>query len=311
MIGLVTGAGGFIGGYLVDELRRSGCEVHAAVRRPGAHPPPPGSGCTVHLGDLLDPGFCDRLVSQARPDLIYHLAAQSFPERSWKEPAETFHANVVGTVRLLEAVRRRRPEARTLVVSSSSVYAGSDTPLAEDDALQPSSLYAVSKLAQEECARLYGRQYGVPVIRVRPFFLIGPGKTGDVCSDLACRIVAVERGQADSVAVGNLDVVRDFLDVRDGVAALRRLGEQGRPGEVYNVCSGRGHSIRELLEVYRSMATAKIVEQEDPTLRRPIDEPVKVGNPARLRELGWAPVRSLPETLNDILEFWRSKPSTS
>jgi GDP-4-dehydro-6-deoxy-D-mannose reductase len=177
----------------------------------------------------------------------------------------------------------------------------------------PSSPYAVSKLAQDHLGRLYHEAYGLKIVRCRPFFLIGPRKRGDVASDLARGVVAIERGLGEDLPVGRLDVVRDLLDVRDGVEALWLLANCGRMDEVYNICSGEGYNLQEVLSVYRKLAKVEVRERVDPSLIRPIDEMVKVGDSAKLRSLGWSPKRPIGQTLRDILEYWRQQegPETS
>ena len=174
--------------------------------------------------------------------------------------------------------------------------------------MQPLSPYAVSKLAADYCARLYTLRYGLNILRVRPFFLIGPSKVGDVCSDLARRVVAVERGEATDVPVGQLEIVRDFLDVRDGVAAMELIAAKGEAGQDYNICAGHGYRIGDILDHYKKLAKIPVLERVDPSLMRPIDEPVKVGDPAKLKALGWMARYPLEESLSTILEYWRGKP---
>ena len=169
----------------------------------------------------------------------------------------------------------------------------------------PSSPYAVSKLAQDHLGRLYHEFHGMKVIRCRPFFLIGPRKTGDVASDFARGIVAIERGTKPDLPVGNLEVVRDLLDVRDGARALWLLAERGCPGDVYNICSGKGYSLREVLTIYKSLTNVEIKERIEPSRIRRIDEAVKIGDSTKIRALGWSQERTIPQALKDILEYWR------
>ena len=195
-----------------------------------------------------------------------------------------------------------------VLAGSSAEYAmvAGDQPIHEEVALAPSTPYGVSKLAEDHVGLLFGRHYQLHVIRVRPFFIVGPGKRGDVCSDFAQGIVAIERGQADKLSVGNLTIVRDMLDVRDGVDALRIIAESGSPGEVYNICAGVGTSLRRILDVYKNLARVPVVEWADPSKIRPIDEPVRIGDPGRLKKLGWQPSIPLEQTLSDILNHWRA-----
>ena len=304
---IVTGAGGFIGWHLVDLLARRGDTVQAWRRRSApsdweipvdfaAIDMTDGAGVAAHLQDFA-------------PDAVIHLAAQSFPNRSWEEPARTYEVNVLGTVNLLEAVRGLRRPPRVLVAGSSAEYAEpvDNQPISENAPTEPDSPYGASKVAVDHLVQLYGRRYDLDLIRFRPFFLIGPRKTGDVCSDFARRIVAIERGEADAMRVGALDVVRDFIDVRDGVAGIARILDAGRRDEVYNVCGGVGVSIREILDAFRRLAQKPVDVVIDPTLIRPLDQKAKIGDGSKLRALGWRPSLSLDETLRSILAYWRAK----
>lgn len=306
---LVTGAAGFIGSHLVEFLAASGHEVTGLGRARTPALDEAGGEFAFTGADLCDRRAVGAVLDATRPDVVFHLAAQSYPGLSWKEPARTFEVNVLATIGLFDAILERKLAPRIIMPGSSSEYAPSrdGQPIREDDPLVPSSPYAVSKLAQDELARLYHAYHGLDVVRCRPFFLIGPRKEGDAASDFARGVVAIERGQTDSLPVGNLEVVRDLLDVRDGVEALWALARRGQPGAVYNICSGTGYSLREVLSIYRGLARAEVRERVDPARIRPIEEMVKVGNPARLAALGWAPRRPIHRTLEDILNYWRER----
>lgn len=301
----VTGANGFIGQHLVDHLLAGGHTVGVFVRSARTAKWPERT-CVFH-GDVLDAESVAAAIRVFAPEVVFHLAAQSLPGLSWEHPADTFRVNVDGTLNVLDAVRSLAQPPKVIVACSSSEYAPSPDgqPITEQAPMVPSSPYAVSKLAADHLARLYGERHGIAVVRMYPFFLIGPGKTGDVCSDIARGVVAVERGQCHQLSVGNLGAIRDFLDIRDGVVACRLLAEKGRPGETYNICSGHGHSIRDLLDRFKRLSTVPIIEGIDPTRLRPLDEPLKVGDPTSLKALGWAPAHALDETLKTILEYWR------
>lgn len=308
---LVTGAGGFLGRGLVRRLAARGDAVCAVVR-PGAAPPAVGlpAGVRVCAADVRDAAALRRAVEASRPDGVFHLAAQSFPTASWQDPAGTYAVNVLGTLNLFEALRQVAPAARVLVAGSSAEYAPEEgaAPIPEEAPLRPNTPYGISKFAAEQVAAQYARHYGMPVVRVRPFFLIGPGKAGDVCSDFARGVVAVERGRAPDVAVGNLDVVRDFLDARDGLAALELALERGAPGAVYNVCSGQGCRLGAVLDRLVALACRPIPVRPDPARIRPMDNLRRIGCPDRLRALGWAPATPLERTLAEILDYWREQP---
>jgi GDP-4-dehydro-6-deoxy-D-mannose reductase len=290
----VTGAGGFIGSYLVRALAERGDEVCAWTRA---------------VVDITDGDAVRAALASDAPDAVVHLAAQSSPTRSWDEPHLTYRINVGGAINLLEAARALPHPPRLLLAGTSAEYAqpADGVLIAEDAPLDPESPYGSSKLAVDELALMYGRRYGLEIVRFRPFSLVGPGKSGDVCSDFARRIVDVERGADPVLRVGNLTKVRDMIDVRDGVRAILCLLDAGAPGELYNLCSGRGVRIADVLDVYRRLATVPITVAEDPALLRQIDHGVKIGDPAKLRALGWAPTHALDDTLRAILDAARAR----
>ncbi|MDP2948666.1 MAG: GDP-mannose 4,6-dehydratase [Chloroflexota bacterium] len=308
MQALVTGVGGFLGSYLAELLLDRGCVVYGAVRRGPANVACLKDRLSLLPCDVLDAAQVEAAVRESQPEVVFHLAAQSLPVLSWKDPEDTFRTNVFGTLNLLEAVRKASPAATVVVAGSSAEYgfaSPEEAPRREDRPLRPASPYGVSKVAAGLLGHLYWHTYGLKVVHVRPFFVIGPRKTSDACSDFARGIVAVERGERRAVSVGNLEAVRDFLDVRDAVRGLWLLGEKGTPGEVYNLCSGTGNKVRELLDILVSMAERSIPVEQDLARLRPIDEPVIIGDNTRLRALGWSPQIPLDQTLKDILDYWR------
>jgi GDP-4-dehydro-6-deoxy-D-mannose reductase len=308
---LVTGACGFIGSYLVEFLVREGHQVTGLGRVRTSALAEVGSAFAFIEADLLDRKSVSCLIDSVRPEIVFHLAAQSHPNVSWKQPVQTFEVNVLGTIFLFEEFLSQKLNPRIIVACSSSEYAPSHDgqPITELSELVPSSPYAVSKLAQDHLGRLYHEFHGLDIIRCRPFFLIGPRKTGDAASDFARGIVAIERGSEEDLPVGNIDVIRDLLDVRDGVEALWLLSRRGRVGDVYNICSGRGHSLRDMLAVYKDLASVEVKERLDQGRIRTIEEMVKVGDSAKLNALGWSSRRPLRQTLKDILEYWRGQES--
>lgn len=304
---LVTGADGFIASFLVDMLLERDHTVSALAFTASPHLDRLGAKVKTVRGDILDRPSLARLLTEVRPEVVFHLAAQSLPNVSWDQPDLTCRVNVLGTVHLLEAIRAESLDPVVVVPASSSEYAPSPDgrPVPETAALRPSSLYAVSKLAQDELSRLYHEHYGLRVVRARPFHLVGPRKTGDMSSDFARHIVAVEHGLQKDMPVGSLDVVRDLLDVRDGAEAFLLLAEHGRAGDVYNICSGHGVRAGEVLDMLKAMAKVPIRERQDPAKLRPIEDKIKVGDPSKLMALGWKPKRALQETLRDVLDYWR------
>lgn len=306
MRAIVTGANGFIGRYLVAALAQDNNEVQAWTRSGAV------SDWTdkveVAAVDVTDSAAVERELARFAPGLIIHLAAQSFPRQSWAEPAATYQTNVVGAIHLLEAVRASPRWPRLMLAGSSAEYAdfSDGKPITEDAPTGPNSPYGASKLAADQLAQLYVRRYEIDVVRFRPFFLIGPRKTGDVCSEFARRICAIERGRERALRVGSLDIVRDFLDVRDAVSAIMRIATAGRSGEVYNIASGSGVRIGDVVETFRGLSRATFSVEPDPALLRPLDQKVRVGDPAKLRALGWRPRHDLGDTLRGVLDYWRT-----
>lgn len=305
---LITGCEGFIGSHLADFLLEKGMRVYGAVYQDTGNIDHLKDRITILECDILDKESVESTVAEARPDFVFHLAAQSLPRQSWLDPEETFKINVLGTLNLLESIRKAAIDPVIEVACSSAEYAPSneaELPIKETNRLQPSNPYGVSKLAEDMLARLYWQTYGMKIIRIRPFFVIGPRKTSDVCSDFASGIAEIEAGKRDTLSVGNLETVRDFMDVRDAARAMWLLIEKGTPGEVYNICTGKSYKIKEILERLISLSPQPIEVRPDPHLMRPSDEPIVVGDNSKLCALGWKPQISLERTLSDMLDYWR------
>ena len=303
-----------MGSHLADFALTRGWTVFGILRSESRNIAEIRHKVTVFRSDILDRTEVENAVQKVRPDVIFHLAAQSSPSVSWTEPQRTFHVNVLGTLNLLEAVRAAGLKPVVVVAGSSAEYGFSppeEIPIKEDKPLRPASPYGVSKVASSALALLYHRAFDIRVVVVRPFFVIGPRKTGDVCSSFAQSIVAVERGEQTSLNVGNLETIRDFLDAEDALRALWLLAEKGVPGLTYNVCSGIGHKIEKVLEAFLRMGFRAIPVEHDPALLRPADEPVVVGDNSRLRALGWIPRVPLDDSLSRILDYWRSQAEVS
>ena len=303
---VVTGAGGFIGWHLVDALARRGDAVQAWVHRPGQNDW--AAGVDVVAVDMTDRKAIDECLSKFAPDLVIHLAGQSFPTRSWEQPALTYEVNVIGAIHFLEAARAMSKPPRMLIAGSSAEYAdpADGQPITEATPTVPNSPYGASKLAVSQLVELYVRRYALDLIRFRPFFITGPRKTGDVCSDLARRIVAIERGGENILRAGSLDVVRDVMDIRDGVSGILRIAEAGVRGELYNLATGQGVRIGDILDTYRKLSSVSLVVATDPALLRPLEQKARIGEARKLRSLGWEPKCKLDDTLQSILDYWRN-----
>lgn len=316
---LVTGADGFVGQHLVAELLGRGHAVVGGIlgREPAAGTLGRDDRARVTWTpfDLRDAGSVERLVSSARPDAMVHLAAASSVSRSWKRPAETFEVNATGALHLLLAVAALpaptlpRP---VVLVGSGEAYGRPGTeaePLRESSPLRPANPYAASKAAQEMLGWAFGSDGGVRMVQTRTFPQTGPGQESTfVTPDWAGQLLAIERGERPpTLRVGNLDVIRDFLDVRDGAAAYAELLETDATSGVYNVCSGRGISLRDLLSMLERAVGVEVKVETDPAKLRPADIPSLVGDPGRLMaDTGWRPHRTLDETVRDLVAELRS-----
>jgi GDP-4-dehydro-6-deoxy-D-mannose reductase len=302
-----------VGGHVVDLLRadHAEAEIFGLDSRPGNRAR--ALGIEIVQADLEDSSSVRQAVDRVRPDRIVHLAAQSSPQRSWEDPAGTLKTNLLGLLHLLEAARTLSLAPRLLVVGSAEEYGrvGPDqTPIREDAPLRPASPYAVSKVAQGFLALQYALSLDLPIVRTRTFHHTGPRRGEQFAeSSFARQLAEIEAGRrAPRLEVGNLDAVRDFTDVRDVVRAYWALLDHGVPGEVYNVCSGRGVRLRDLLEELIALSGLKVEVRVDPDRLRPHDVPVLVGDPSRLRAAtGWEARTPLSRTLRDLLDHWRER----
>ena len=313
---LITGITGFVGSHFADFALDRGLEVYGSCRWRSKTENIDHLHDRVQLieSDLRDLSSVQNLVETARPDFIVHLAAQSYVAASWHTPAETFITNVISQVNLLEAIRSHHETApRFLVIGSSEEYGlvrEDELPIRETNALRPLSPYAVSKVTQDLMGYQYFKSYGLPIVRARAFNHEGP-RRGDVfvTSSFARQIAEMEVGRREPILhVGNLEAQRDYTDVRDIVRGYWQLLEDGEPGEVYNLCSGRSWSIRMVLNVLLSEAKIRPAVREDPDRLRPSDVPVLVGDGTKMRNaLRWEPRIPFEKTLKDLLAYWRSR----
>ena len=307
---VVTGANGFVGRHLLRALSdRDDASLIAWHRQPG------GSNRTAEVVpsrvvDILDRDAVRRAIAEDRPAQLFHLAGAPHVGDSWRNLLPTLQVNVLGTQHLLDAVRREHPECRVLVVTSGMIYSPGPDALDEAAPLVPSSPYGVSKLAQDQLARLTAIQDGLDVVVARPFNHIGPGQDPSFAIASFCRQLAlIETGVMPAeMRVGNLDARRDLTDVRDVVAAYLRIMDQGEAATAYNVCSGVAHRIGDLLDTLRTMARVPIRTSTDPDRMRPSDIPVLLGDATRLSQaLGWSPAIPIVTTLADTLAWWRAE----
>jgi len=306
---LVTGADGFVGRHLVRAARAAGSSVIASIL-PTSAPPAEwqasaaGPAVEVVHADLTIAYDMNRLAEQ-RPDEVVHLAAIASGAAAHRDPVTAMQVNGVGPVWLIDALVTAGSSARFLMISTGEVYGpGHIGPIAEDAAANPVSPYAASKWAAEDALAGLGRSTGIPVIIARAFSHTGPGQgSAAVMPALAARLIEAKRSGVHAVKVGNLNVTRDFLDVRDVVQAYLALLKHGSAGECYNVASGVGHRLSDCFTMLAKLVGVDAHPSQDASLLRPADIPVLIGDPSKLqRTTGWAPHLSFERTLQDLVD---------
>ena len=318
---LITGITGFAGSHLADYLlaEHPAVEVYGLCRWRSRRENIRHLGSRVRLteGDLRDEASLRQVMEDARPDAIFHLAAQSFVPTSWRAPTETLTTNIAGQSNLFEAVRAAGLDPVIQIAGSSEEYGlvhPDEVPIKESNPLRPLSPYAVSKVAQDMLAYQYFRSYGMKTVRTRGFNHTGP-RRGDVfvSSNFARQIARIEAGQQEPVIrVGNLDAKRDFTDVRDMVRAYWLAVTKATPGEVYNLGSGRAITIRELLDMLIGMSDVEVETELDPDRLRPSDVEILLADSSKFHAAtGWQPEIPLETTLRDLLDYWRRRTAES
>jgi GDP-4-dehydro-6-deoxy-D-mannose reductase len=317
MRALITGITGFAGSHLADYLlaEQPDVEVCGTYRWRSRTENVEHIMDRIHLveADLRDYTSILATLEEVRPDYIFHLAAQSFVPSSWRSPVDTLSTNIEGQTYLFEAVRALGIDPVIQIACSSEEYGlvrPEETPIKETNPLRPLSPYAVSKVTQDYLAYQYFRSYGLKAIRTRGFNHTGP-RRGEpfVTSNFASQLARIEAGQREpKIRVGNLDAVRDFTDVRDMVRAYWLAVTKATPGEVYNIASGVGITIRDLLDRLIALCKVSVEIEIDPERLRPSDVEILVGDNSKFRdETGWEPQISFDETLADMLDYWRRK----
>lgn len=306
---LVTGGAGFAGGHLIEHLSGPGRAAGPIVAWARSDPPEAVAAMATWIRvDLLDRDHVRREIAQLRPQRIFHCAGAPHVGASFHNSAEPLRSNALATHYLLDAARRAGVACRVLVSGSATVYAPSSSPLREDDDVRPTSPYGLSKLAQEQVGLDVLAGDGLDVIVTRSFNHTGPRQEASFAAPgFARQIALIERGAVEPVLrVGNVDTIRDIMDVRDTVRAYALLMDRGRPGTVYNVASGVGQSIRRLLDALVSRSKVPVTIVVDADRLRPQDTPVLVGDPSRLHgATGWVPAISFDRMIDDLLAYWR------
>lgn len=306
---LITGCEGFIGSHLAELMLDKGTNVSGTFFGDTKNIDHMKGKINLVELDMSDKKQIETVIENTRPDIIFHLAAQSFVLPSWEDREGTFKVNVLGTMYLLDAVRKTNINPVIVFASSSAGYGlthEDEIPIKENKEFRPSSPYAVSKISADMLCYIYWRAYSMKILRARIFNTIGPRKRGNAIADFAQMIVEVEKGRRERVTVGNLEPVLDFTDVRDTINALWTLAVKGKHGEAYNVCSGKGLKIKDVLDMMVSLSTKNIVIEVDRKKFRPADDPIFVGDNTKISKLGWKPEIGIDKTLSDTLDYWRA-----
>ncbi len=307
MKSLIIGAAGFVGYYLIQELYDSGDEVYAT--KLNNETIDAEKMCNIFDLDIVDLDSVKSLLDKIKPDVIYHLAAQSSVSLSWKKPQLTANINIIGTINILEAVREICPNCKILLVGSSEEYGpiNTNSKINESFNTNPQNLYALTKTTCEQLGKIYVKAYDMDILMTRSFNHIGPRQTPVfVVPDFCSQVAKIEKGlQNPVIKVGNLSASRDFTDVRDIVSAYRIIVSKGCSGEVYNVGTGKAIMIREVLDLILKNSVMSIDVEIDKAKFRPIDIPKIEPDVSKLLDLGWKPKFDVNDSIISILDFFR------
>ena len=315
MRALITGITGFAGSHLAEYIlaEQPGVEVFGTFRWRSRMDNVEHLDGRIRLveADLRDYTSMHRALEISQPDVIFHLAAQSFVPSSWNAPNDTIVTNVTGQTNLFEAIRALKLDPVVQLACSSEQYGlvhPEEAPIKETNPLRPLSPYAVSKVAQDYLGYQYFQSYGLKAVRTRGFNHTGP-RRGQVfvTSNFCSQVAAIELGlQEPVIRVGNMEAIRDFTDVRDMVRAYWLAVTKAKPGEVYNIATGKGIHIREMLDLVLSFSRVEVKTEVDPARLRPSDVEILIGDSSKFRaDTGWEPRIPFEQTVRDLLDYWR------
>jgi GDP-mannose 4,6-dehydratase len=321
----ITGITGMVGSHLADYLLANTdwdifgmCRWRSPLDNISHLIPQINQGKRIHLvyADLRDSASIDYAIKEVKPDFVFHLAAQSYPQTSFTAPLDTYETNIQGTARVLESLRHHKKDAVTHICASSEVFGRvpkEKLPINEECTFHPASPYAISKVGTDLIGRFYAEAYQMTVMTTRMFTHTGP-RRGDVFAEstFAKQIAMIEQGLISPVVkVGNLDSLRTFADVRDAVAAYYTLVTHNpTPGAYYNIGGTYTCTVRQLLDYLISISTAKdkIKTEIDPQRLRPIDADLQVPDTTKFEQhTGWKPQIKFETTMQDLLDYWRAR----
>ena len=307
-VAVITGCEGFVARYLWTHLEAAGYEVRGcdlSVSSPNDY------ACRL----TCDITVCEQVEAMlkwaGKIDFVFHLAAVALPAEAQEDFVHAWRVNSLGTTCLINAMKKLRPKARLLAIGSSEAYGHPvSLPITESLALDPRNPYGVTKAgADHYCRVLHDPAHGPEIVRLRPFNHSGPGQPDCyVLSGFARQVAEAEAGlRKPVVTVGNVEVRRDFLHVQDVVRAYETAARKALPGEAYNICSGKARSLREVLDILRSLSTIEIDIQSDPSRMRPADVMELYGSHEKFsKQTGWQPIIPFDRLIEDLLVFWRN-----
>lgn len=301
---LIFGAGGFVGSYLCKEFLNNGYKVSGTDKEEGSALP---SEVDFYRTDLMQANEVEKLIGQIQPDIIVNLAAISSVGASWNMPQTTMAINVIGALNIMEAARKSEQKPRILFVGSSEEYVISENPLDENTQLNANNPYGISKVTQEQFAKLYREQYGLKIYCVRPFNHTGIGQRDSFVLPSFCKQVAEidKSGKDGKIQVGNLKVKRDFSHVKDVVRAYRMIVESDNCNQIYNVGSGNAYSLEDMLTYIIGLSNQHIEIEVDQNRIRPTDQPVICCDRSLIgKELGWEPQYNVYDALKEMYEYY-------
>jgi GDP-4-dehydro-6-deoxy-D-mannose reductase len=303
---LITGINGFVGKYLADELVSKGRKVFGIDIQENSSLP----GIDYFNADIRDVPSLSRILKETRPLEIYHLAGKSYPPQFNSDQYTCFHINLLGAVALLDAIKSNCPQAKVLMVGSSKQYENkiNQTLISEQTPLNPNSFYGISKYFSEMIGRRYAQTYHLDIRYARSFNHTGPGQSPQfVCSDWAHQLALINSQKAPpELSVGTINEVIDFSDVRDIVEAYRLILEKGKRGEAYNVCSGKGTSLKYILDYLTSKGSlaVSVVTRQDKIEANAIYKEFIGDNRKIFKDTGWLPKIPIEKTLDDLYSWW-------
>ena len=301
---LIFGAGGFVGSYLCKEFLNNGYKVSGTDKGEESALP---SEVDFYRTDLMQANEVEKLIGQIQPDIIVNLAAISSVGASWNMPQTTMEINVIGALNIMEAARKSEQNPRILFVGSSEEYVISENPLDENTQLNANNPYGISKVTQEQFAKLYREQYSLKIYCVRPFNHTGIGQRDSFVLPSFCKQVAEidKSGKDGKIQVGNLKVKRDFSHVKDVVRAYRMIVESDNCNQIYNVGSGNAYSLEDMLTYIIGLSNQHIEIEVDQNRIRPTDQPVICCDRSLIgKELGWEPQYNVYDALKEMYEYY-------